>query len=105
MACGTAVVASRQATYSLEACPGTHLLAADDANAFAQEVLALLSDTARLNKITQAGRDYVEQHHSWSVIAAQLETIYRSLLAEPNLPVAQHPRAEKIDSPEMIVQL
>ena len=47
MACGTPVVASRQATFALEASPGTDLLAADDENTFAREVLALLADPAR----------------------------------------------------------
>ncbi len=80
MACGTPVVASRHAISALEASPGTHLLAADNSNTFAQEVLALLIDPIRLSQIALAGRKYVEQHHSWNAVARQLEAIYRNLL-------------------------
>ena len=104
MACGAPVVASRQATYALEASPGTHLLAADDANAFAREVLALLADSARLNQIAQAGRRYVEQHHSWNAVAEQLETIYHGVLPTLDPLGASAARVENPNTPEMMVQ-
>ena len=43
---------------------------------FAEQILRLLSDDALRERISAAGRRYVEAHHDWNAIAAQLETIY-----------------------------
>ena len=104
MACGTPVVASRHAIFALEARSGTHLLAADDANAFAQEVLALLADPVRLSQIALAGRSYVEQHHSWNAVARQLEAIYRNVLPVLDPLGAPTPRAGNPNTHEMITR-
>lgn len=76
MACATPVVSSPQAVSSLEIRAGKDLLVAPDAPAFAAAILELLQDPQRREVVGQAGRGYVEVHHRWSNIAAQLETIY-----------------------------
>jgi glycosyltransferase involved in cell wall biosynthesis len=81
MACETPVVASPQAISALAARPGRDLVVAGGAEAFAQAVLALLDDPARRAQLGPAGRAYVEAHHNWEVIAAQLEDIYWNSIA------------------------
>lgn len=77
MACGTPVIASPLAVSALRVEPGVDLEVADGAQAFAERTLVLLKDPARREAIARAGRAYVENHHSWSAVTAQLEEIYR----------------------------
>jgi glycosyltransferase involved in cell wall biosynthesis len=81
MACATPVVATSRAVSALAAEPGRDLLVADGAHEFAELVVALLEDAGRRAELGQAGRRYVEAHHSWNGIAAQLEKIYSEALA------------------------
>ncbi len=80
MACGTPVVASPRAISALSVQPGRDLLVADGAKAFAQAVLSLLEDRSRQAALSQAGRSYVETHHSWDGVAARLERIYETTI-------------------------
>jgi sugar transferase (PEP-CTERM/EpsH1 system associated) len=76
MACGTAVVTSRQAASALSAEPGRELLTAEDPQEFAGEVLSLIKNASRRQQIGRAGRQYVERCHNWAEITAGLEMIY-----------------------------
>lgn len=76
MACGAPVIASPQAVAALAIQPGREVLVAEDAASFAQAILYLLADPEQRHTLGQAGRTYVERHHSWDAMAAQLETIY-----------------------------
>ena len=77
MACGTPVVASPLAISALSHVqPGTDCLVADSPQAFAEEILGLLGDHTLQERLSAAGRHYVESYHNWDSIAAQLEAIY-----------------------------
>ena len=76
LACGTPVVASRQATAALGAQHGRDLLVADGVADFATALLTLLDDPALRASLGAAGRRYVEAHHSWVTAAARLEAAY-----------------------------
>jgi sugar transferase (PEP-CTERM/EpsH1 system associated) len=80
MACATPVIATPQAVTALTAVPDRELLVAPDAPGLAQTILALLADPARQRAIGEAGRAYVETHHNWRNIAAQLEEIYHGII-------------------------
>jgi sugar transferase (PEP-CTERM/EpsH1 system associated) len=82
MACGVPVISTSQAISALEAQPGQDLLVADQPAEFAATVLALLDDREQQRKLSAAGRRYVEQHHNWDYIAAQLEEIYLAAIDE-----------------------
>jgi sugar transferase (PEP-CTERM/EpsH1 system associated) len=82
MACGAPVITTSQAISALEAQPGQDLLVADQPAEFAQTILALLDDREQQRKLSAAGRRYVEQHHNWDHIAAQLEEIYLAAIDE-----------------------
>jgi glycosyltransferase involved in cell wall biosynthesis len=83
MACATPVVATPLAAAGLagKAIAGHDLMVAEGAEALAQTLLALLSDSARRAQIGQAGRAYVERHHSWEAIGTQLEGFYETTIA------------------------
>ncbi len=76
MACGTPVVASPQAINALKVAGGTDCLVADTPQAFASALLKLLNDEALRANMGAAGRRFVEAHHNWNDIVAQLEHIY-----------------------------
>ena len=77
MACGTPVVASSQAINALKVDRGTDCLVADSPEAFADSLLKLLNDEALRARMGAAGRRFVEAHHNWDDIVAQLENIYQ----------------------------
>jgi glycosyltransferase involved in cell wall biosynthesis len=76
MACGTPVVSTPLAMSGLETATGEELMVADNPLEFSQTVLALLDDPLKRLELSRAGRSYVERHHNWDQIAAQLEAIY-----------------------------
>ncbi|MFZ0547952.1 MAG: glycosyltransferase [Candidatus Promineifilaceae bacterium] len=78
MACATPVVTTPQAVAPLSAEPGRDLLSAKDPEDFAQAILTLLSDPQMQQKIGANGRAYIEAHHNWTTITAQLTDIYRT---------------------------
>jgi glycosyltransferase involved in cell wall biosynthesis len=80
MACGTPVIVTKQAVSALEVKPGDDVIIADDHVSFAREVLNLLDNPDRRKRLGGAGRIYVERNHDWSVVAANLENVYLSML-------------------------
>jgi sugar transferase (PEP-CTERM/EpsH1 system associated) len=82
MACGAPVISTSQAISALDAQPGQDLLVADGPAEFAATILALLDDREEQRNLSIAGRRYIEQHHNWDHIAAQLEEIYLAAIDE-----------------------
>jgi sugar transferase (PEP-CTERM/EpsH1 system associated) len=80
MACGTPVLSTSKAISALEVHPGRDLLAVEEPYEFAESTLSLLEDREEQRKLGAAGRRYVEQHHNWYHVAAQLEEIYQSAI-------------------------
>jgi glycosyltransferase involved in cell wall biosynthesis len=81
MACGTPVVATPRAVGALSAVPGRDVVVADGPQAFSDALLRLLEHPAEQSEVGRAGRAYVETHHRWDRIAAQLEAIYSDVMA------------------------
>jgi glycosyltransferase involved in cell wall biosynthesis len=61
---------------ALAVVPDRDLKVADGAEAFAQAICDLLANREQREQMGKAGRQYVETHHSWGRISAQLEDIY-----------------------------
>ncbi len=76
MACGAPVIATPGAISALETRPGEDVLIADTPQGFADHVTALVENTELRAQVGAAGKRYVERHHRWVAIAAQLESIY-----------------------------
>ncbi|MDW8325330.1 MAG: glycosyltransferase [Anaerolineales bacterium] len=76
MACGTPVVATRQAVSALQVQPGRDVVVADGPAALAEKTLELLEQPTRREAVGRAGRAYVEAHHDWRNIVSRLEESY-----------------------------
>jgi polysaccharide biosynthesis protein PslH len=79
MGCATPVICSPTAVSALQARPEQDLLVADRAEDFSRQILRLFRDASLCEQIGLAGRKYVEGHHRWETIVAQLETLYMDL--------------------------
>ena len=82
LACATPVVASPQAVSALQIRAGEEILVAEEPQVFARQVLALLANPAWQRQMGEAGRQFVERHHSWDAVAGQLEQIYQKVRQE-----------------------
>ena len=65
LAMARATIVSPQTLVGLNACPGVHLLQASSSEEWLQTILALFDDPALRRSLGEAGRRYVEEHHSW----------------------------------------
>jgi len=57
-----------------------NLLIADNSEHFAAQVLSLLRDPARRQRLGEEGRKTVEQHYGWEKAARELDALYRQYL-------------------------
>ncbi len=76
MACGTPVITTPQAVSTLPLQPGRDVIVAEDAEAFAQQIVALMGNPERRHQLGVNGRCYVETHHRWADAGKRLEEIY-----------------------------
>lgn len=79
MAAGLPVVTTEQGRSGLNVSNGQHCLGSEDPQELAQLLADGLADPQRLQRIGQAGRDYVKSEHDWAVAAVQLEQVYARL--------------------------
>lgn len=77
MACGTPVVCTPQAVAALAVEDEREIILASEPHNYAGRVIDLLDNIGKRQKISKAGRFYVETHHHWGKIATQLADIYR----------------------------
>ena len=79
MACGTPVVATKQATAALNLQPDQDILLADTTETFARQVLKLLDNSDLCHEVGTNGYNYVTQTHNWFRIGSTLEQLYQSI--------------------------
>ena len=76
MAMGLPVVSSAAGASGLDAVPGRDLLVSSSPEEMAEAVCAVLSDPALRDRLSEAGRRYVEENHRWEDASARLESLY-----------------------------
>jgi glycosyltransferase involved in cell wall biosynthesis len=79
MAMRSAMVSTRLGCEGFPLSDGKELLFADDAEAFARSVVALLQDAAQRARLGEAGRRFVEMTYGWPAIVPKLKAVYREL--------------------------
>jgi len=88
MAAGLPVVSTREGLSGLPVRPGVQALAADDAPAFAQALLQLLSTPQQARALGDAARQMVRHTFDWATVAEQLEQVYTSVRRTPTVEAA-----------------
>ncbi len=89
MAAGVPVLAARKGglkEFVLPGQTGSLIENTEDPGTFARQMDELLRQPDELDRIRRQARRYVEQHHSWDVVARQTEAQYRRLLALAQAP-------------------
>jgi sugar transferase (PEP-CTERM/EpsH1 system associated) len=79
---GMAVVSTSVGCAGLRCEHDKNILVADTPENFAQQVLSLISDRGRRQRLGYEGRKTAEQFYSWEKSAHQLDVLYRKLMAE-----------------------
>ena len=79
MACELGVVATSAANEGIGATPEEHLLVRDDAESFADAVVALLCDADRRAALGRAARGFVEANWTWESCFEKLEKVLLQL--------------------------
>lgn len=81
MSSGKALVSTSIGCEGIDVVPGTHLVTADTAEAFAGNTVQLLRDPARRRALGTAARQLVEEKYAWRVVGDQLIAAYRASMA------------------------
>ena len=84
MAMSTPVVSTPAGSAALVTKGGQELLVAEGEEELAAAVLLVISDPALAKRLSVAGRQYVETHHSWKAGARRLVKIYEQAGQEEN---------------------
>lgn len=80
LAMGTPVVATSKAVAALTVQNECQVLVGDSSESFADAIIRLFRNIALRERLGRNGRQYVEAHHDWSDITAQLEEIYQETM-------------------------
>jgi glycosyltransferase involved in cell wall biosynthesis len=84
MAMGTPVVSTPAGCAALTVGGSQEVLVAEGEEELAAAVLQVLSDPTLARRLSAAGRQYVEAHHSWEAAARRLVGVYEQARAEAN---------------------
>jgi len=79
LACGKAVVATRFACNGLQVHDGANILLRDDPEGFAEAIIDLLGDPAKVQRLGRAGRELVVGQFDWTVVGERLFDAYQKL--------------------------
>lgn len=85
MACGTPIVATSYAMGGIKGRDGEHLLIANDAPSFADQVLRLMREPELCRSLSQNAYQLVKEEYAWENYTSQLEDIYSKALKQPEL--------------------
>lgn len=80
MACATPVVTNSRALSALQVIPERDILVGDSPDSFAAQILRLLDNPDLRSVVSEAGTEYVRNHHDWNKIAGQLAGIYEQAI-------------------------
>ena len=82
MAMGTPVISTPAGCAALALEEGREILTAEGEDKLAAAVLQVLNDPTLARRLSAAGRQYVEAHHSWEALARRLVGVYEGACAE-----------------------
>jgi glycosyltransferase involved in cell wall biosynthesis len=86
MACGTPVVTTTRATFSLQGRLDNEILIADAPDEFSSNALHLIDDLGFRSRSADLGFGYVKKFYDWNKIGLQLTDIYRKTIYNFDVP-------------------
>ena len=89
MACGLPMVVTPVANEGIKAVPDVHLLTAETASDFADEVVRLIGNADLRHKLGDAARKFIEENWSWDIHFNRLERLFEEESCTGRAPV-QH---------------
>jgi glycosyltransferase involved in cell wall biosynthesis len=87
MVMGKAIVATSVGAEGFPVVDGQELVLADEPELFAEEVLDLLTNPVRRERLARTGQAFARASYSWDVLVPQLERVYRGCLQQNNHPL------------------
>jgi sugar transferase (PEP-CTERM/EpsH1 system associated) len=84
MAAGVPVVATPEAAKGIQAVPGEHLLVADTVQAFANHVINVLQNAELRSRLSERGRQQIENSHVWPLSMEILDNVLRQIRRAPH---------------------
>jgi polysaccharide biosynthesis protein PslH len=87
MVMGKAIVATSVGAEGFPVVDGQELALADEPDLFAEEVLDLLTNPVRRERLARTGQAFARASYSWDVLVPQLERVYRGCLQQNNHPL------------------
>lgn len=84
MAAGTPIVATPTAVEGLDVQHGVHVMIGSTAEELSACTVELLNNTALREKLSRNGKEFVKKQFDWTLIANNLDTIYKTIGTEFN---------------------
>ena len=88
MAMGKAIVSTSLGHEGIDVEAGTHLLTADEPEAFAEATVSLLADPARASELGRAARSLAVQQYSWTSAGERLEDLIERARSRSGVPTS-----------------
>lgn len=82
MAQGKAIVSTSLGAEGIDVQNGVHLVIADDAQAFAAQIVDLLANPAERRRLGEAARARAESHYAWQMLGDRLAAAYQQVIEE-----------------------
>ena len=79
LACGAPSVATALACQGMTVTHGKEILLGESAEELAQAISSVLGDAQLRQRLSEAGRGYVEQFHQWDAVVRRYEDVYRDV--------------------------
>ena len=95
MAMGKAIVSTTLGAEGLPIRDEVDISIADSPEEFSRKVCALLGDAGERRRLGSAARQLVEQHYSWSSVAAEFDEVLRRVAPSSSARETELPAAEK----------
>ena len=88
MSCGLPTIVTTVGLGAIMAVPGEHLIVADTAAGFINQIARLVKDQKGRAEIGQKARIFIEENYSWDYADRQIQAIYESIKQEVLCPVS-----------------
>ena len=83
------IVSTSTGCTGIDILPGENIIVQNDPNGFAHEVINLLKNTQKREKLANSGRTFVLENYSWTSMSNKLNSLFTDVLQENDKPDKQ----------------